>query len=429
MRGTIGLAMTAHDVPDPRTEAQPHARHNARWYLSGLAASLVGDSAMTLVAGIWVKSLTGSSAQAGLVSACVYAPTLLAPVAGLLADRVPRRAWLIAVNLVAAATLPALLAVRSRADAWLIDAVMAAYGVELVLTDPVEDALFAELFTTDFRRRLNGVRLAIQETGRLVAPLLGAGLFVLVGGGPVAALDAGTFVLAAIAVSRLRVPRPPTAGAPGASEAAGASGATGAASPPEPLGTALAAGVRHILATPAIRPVALAVTAVMAISGLGVAAQYSLVSAIDQRPAFLGVLSAVLGAGSVAAALTSGRLIARLGERRVALIGIADLAAGDLLRCVPSTSVVVGGTLVLGFALPYAFLGVLSVAQRETPTHLQGRVSAALSLALFGPQAPMQALGALLIAHVTYAEVYAGSAALTLVAGGWLAGTASRAST
>ena len=58
-------------------------RRNGRLYLIGLAASLVGNSAMTLVAGIWVKSLTGSSGQAGLVSALTYAPTLAAPVAGL----------------------------------------------------------------------------------------------------------------------------------------------------------------------------------------------------------------------------------------------------------------------------------------------------------------------------------------------------------
>ena len=52
-------------------------RRNGRLYLIGLATSLVGNSAMTLVAGIWVKSLTGSSAQAGLVSALVYAPPLV----------------------------------------------------------------------------------------------------------------------------------------------------------------------------------------------------------------------------------------------------------------------------------------------------------------------------------------------------------------
>src|SRR5579862_4272014 len=67
------------------------ATSNARWYFAGLAGSLLGNSAMSLVAGIWVKSLTGSSSQAGLVSACIYAGTMSAPVAGLVADRLPRR--------------------------------------------------------------------------------------------------------------------------------------------------------------------------------------------------------------------------------------------------------------------------------------------------------------------------------------------------
>src|ERR1700685_4873589 len=78
------------------------ARRNARLYLVGLAASLLGNSALSLVAGVWVKTLTGSSAQAGLVSACVYAPSLAGPVAGLLADRVDRTRWLSTVNLVSA---------------------------------------------------------------------------------------------------------------------------------------------------------------------------------------------------------------------------------------------------------------------------------------------------------------------------------------
>ena len=47
-----------------------------------------------------------------------------------------------------------------------------AYGVEGTLMDPAEYALFAQMFTTELRRRLNGLRVTIQETGRLVAPLV-----------------------------------------------------------------------------------------------------------------------------------------------------------------------------------------------------------------------------------------------------------------
>ena len=41
---------------------------------------------------------TGSSAAAPLVSICIYAPTLLAPLAGLLAGRVRRRPLLVVAD-------------------------------------------------------------------------------------------------------------------------------------------------------------------------------------------------------------------------------------------------------------------------------------------------------------------------------------------
>lgn len=74
----------------------------------------------------------------------------------------------------------------------------------------------------------------------------------------------------------------------------------------------LRAGITHIQGAPGLRQVAVAATLVMALSGAGVAAQYSLVHGIGQRPAFLGVLSALLGAGSIIAALSAGRLIGSL---------------------------------------------------------------------------------------------------------------------
>ena len=45
--------------------------------------------------------------------------------------------------------------------------------------------------------------------------------------------------------------------------------------------------------------------------------------------------------------------------------------------------------MVLGFPLPWVFLTVINLAQRVTPTEVQGRVSAAATFAMFGPQAPM----------------------------------------
>ncbi|MDA8069849.1 MAG: hypothetical protein M0T77_14780 [Actinomycetota bacterium] len=105
-----------------------------------------------------------------------------------------------------------------------------------------------------------------------------------------------------------------------------------------------------------------------ALSGVGVAAQYSRVQGVGQRPAFLGVLSALLGAGSILAALSASRLIGRFGQRALAIVGLVNFAAGNLLRA------------------DHWLVATLNVAQRHSPDELQGRLSAALTFALFGPK-------------------------------------------
>ena len=116
------------------TDSAATARGNIRWYFAGLTASLIGNSAMSLVAGIWVKALTGSSSEAGLVSASVYAPAIAAPLAGLVADRLPRMRLLFWLNVVSAGTILLLLAVRTKSQVWIVFVVMGTYGIEATLT-------------------------------------------------------------------------------------------------------------------------------------------------------------------------------------------------------------------------------------------------------------------------------------------------------
>ncbi len=371
-------------------------RRNGRLYLAGLAVSVIGDSALSLAAGIWVKSLTGSS-EAALVSVCVYAPTLAGPLAGALADRVRRRRYLIRLNLVSAALVLPLLAVRGPGSAWLIFAVMTWYGIHLTLSSPAESALFAVMLPQDLRQELNGWSLGFQEAGRLVSPLFGAGLFALVGGGPVSLFDAATFVTAAVMLSliRLREARP----APGARR----------------WRADLLAGFGHIRGTPELRRLLVAASVVMGFSAVLVAAQYSLVQGVGEPPSFLGVFSAGLGAGSIAASMISGRLLRWAGEGRLAVLGMANFALGGAMRATGWLPLAIAGSVVLGFALPWVFLALLNLAQRRTPPELQGRVSAAVTLVFFGPQAPLQALGALAIRYTTYRQLYLASAAVAVV--------------
>jgi MFS family permease len=391
-RSVAGTGDSADAYVDP--VASPVDRRNARLYLTGLGFSLIGNSAMSLAAGIWVKSLTGSSATAGAVSIGIYAPSLLGPIVGLAVDRVDRRRWLVAVNVASAAVVASLLAVRGRGEVWLIFVVMVGYGFSLVMAGPAEDALFAQMLPTDVRRQVNGWRLGLQEAGRLVAPLVGAGLFAWLGGGAVAGLDAATFVIAALATLRLKVPALPTV------------------VETRHWRADLLAGFWHLRSTPGLGRIVVVGSTIMAVSGIGVAAQYSLVQALGRSPSFLGVLAAGLGAGSIVASLTSGRVLARFGEPGLLVAGLANYAIGSAVRCIPSSVAAVLGSVILGFALPWVFLAILNASQRLTPQHLQGRVSAAVSLVFFGPQTAMLAIGSAAITVLNYRTIYLGSAAV-----------------
>ena len=366
---------------------------NGRLYLTGLTASVLGDSAMTLVAGIWVKSLTGSNSAAALVSVGIYAPSLLAPLAGTVADRVRRRRLLLVSNLAMAAVMLTLLFVDRASRVWLLYAVMTCYGVALVLIDPAENALFAVMLPDSARARLNGLRMTIQEGGKLIAPLAGAGLFAISGGGTVAAIDAATFGVAATAIAMLRVPdeRPRPSERHWRAE--------------------LVAGARHVWYTAELRAVALAATVAMFASGIAFAAMFAMIDALHRSPSFLGVFTSVYGAGAIIGGLTSARVMRRYDERRLTALGLLNGTAAYLLACAPWLPVPLLGWFVRGFALPWVVVAAITLAQRLTPANLQGRVSAAITFVLFAPQPLAQAVGAALIAHLDYRFVYVGVAA------------------
>jgi len=369
-----------------------------RRYLLGSTASEFGNSAMSLVAGIWVKTLTGSSQAAAVVSILIYLPSLFAPLAGVLVDRVDRRLVLVWTNIAGAAVVAALVLVHGRQWVGLIYAVMLVYGATAVVIDPAETALFSQLVHPQDRAAVNGLRLSLSEGCKLLAPLVGAGLFTVLGGGKVALLDSASFLVAAGITWSIRLPshRTDTAAAPD----------TGFWAP-------VGAGVVHIRRTPALRRLALAGAAAMFISGLSVAAQYALVDSLHRRPAFLGVLTSALGAGSIAAGLLSGPIIRRVHEVGLVRAGLLAGVVGDALLVTDRLPLVVTAYVVLGFFLPWVVIGVITIGQRLTEDHTQGRVSAALTLLLFGPQPVAQVLGVGLLhgpSKVAFQQVRVGGA-------------------
>ena len=386
----------------------PVAARDVRLYLAGLAVSETGTTAMIVVSGVWVKSLTGSDRAAALTTVCLYLPSLLAPLAGLVADRTSRRRLLVAVNLVGAVWLLPLLLVGSPDRAWLVPAVMVGYGAVLITIGPAETALFTELLPADRRGGVNGLRMTIQEGAKLGAPLAGAGAFALVGGRGVVVADAVTFVVAALVVRAVRVPR-----------AVRDPGLDGTRPGPGPFAE-LAAGWQHLWRTPALRRLASVGGAALAVGAVPVSAQYALVDALHRPPSFLGVLVSALGAGSIVAGLASGPVLRRTGERTLTALALAAGCAGYLLLATGWLPTVLAGRVVLGFAAPWVVVAVVTAGQRLTPDALQGRVAAAITFALFAPLPLAQAVCAALLGDAGFRLPYllaaAGAALLVPVA-------------
>ncbi|WP_046495712.1 MFS transporter [Streptomyces odonnellii] len=355
-------------------------------YLSAVVVSGFGTSAMWLAAGVWAKSLTGSDSLAALTVFAMWAPTLVGPLLGSVADRVRRRPLLIGCNLGMAALLPLLLAVDSADRVWILFCVLFVYGASGVVQSAAETALVATAVDKRLLGGFNGLRMTANEGMKLLAPLAGAGLYARFGGGPVVLLDAATFVLAAGLFALMRVREEPPA-ARTSSRLAGT-----------------VEGFRRLRAAPAVRPLVLAAGVTMLLAGINGAAVYAVVDRVlGHSPAFVGPLYAVQGAGSVVIGLLAGPLLRRLPERVFAAAGIALFALSVAARALPYDTVALASAAGVGLGLPCVLIAALTAVQREIPERVLGRTAATANTLIYVPNAVALGLGAGLIAFVDLA--------------------------
>ncbi|MFI7354669.1 MFS transporter [Streptomyces avidinii] len=359
---------------------------NAGLYLSGVVVSGFGTTAMWLVAGVWVKSLTGSDGLAALTVFALWAPVLAGPALGALADRLPRRPLLVGVGLLMAALLPVLLLLDSADRVWLLFAVLFAYGVCGALHDAAEAALVPQAVDGRLLGDFNGLRLTASEGMKLLAPPVGAALFARFGGASVALLDAVTFALAAGLFALLRVRTEP----PGRSDGTGTRGFP-----------RVREGARELWGSPVLRPLVAGGAAVMFLAGLNGAVIYAVADdVLGHAPTYVGVLYAVQGAGSVLTGLVAGPLLRRMPERLFAAAGTALFALGIAGRALPCDAVALVCSAVIGAGLPCVLIAALTAVQREVPNAVLGRAAATANTLIFVPNALALALGAALVAFV-----------------------------
>ena len=379
------------------------ARRDMRLYVAGQTLSMFGDTALWLALAVWAKTLTGSSAAAGMVIFGITAPGLFAPLSGLLADRVRRLPLVIVTNLATALAVLPLLFVHDRGDVWIIYAVTLAYGFSYTVLGAGLSGLLATMLPEDELADANGLMQTAREALRLFAPLAGAGLFAAAGGAAVALLDAATFVIAAALLAMMRVVEPA----------------------PEPrtgrLLNGILDGMRHLRVTVPLRQLTVACGAALLVIGFSETLTFEVASrGLGREPSFVGVLIAVQGVGAVAGAATAAPLVRRFGEGYLAAAGMLVFSLGVTLLMSDALAVVMAGKVLFGVGIPWVIVALFTLLQRLTPGPLQGRTYSAVEVLVNTPQTISIALGALLVAFVDYRLLLLVEAAVVAAAGAWL---------
>jgi hypothetical protein len=373
---------------------------DARIFLAGWTASQFGDWAMIIVLAVWAKSLTDSNASAGLVFFALAAPSIFAPLAGLVVDRVRRRPLLVGVYSIEAVVVLGLLFVHDRGDVWILYAMAVFTGTAGTLAASARSALMTVTIPRELLGEGNAIFQSVREGLRIVAPLAGAGIYAAAGGGVVAIVDSASFVFVVVALLMMRTPEPRFERVE------------------HNFMSEALAGAKHIVHTIPLRQIVFSTGAALLVVGFSETIIFAVIDqGLHRPPSFLGVLSTLQGIGAIAGGLTAVRGLRALGDVRIAGLGMAGFALGELSFVSSNLPLVAVGVAIAGFGVSWFIVGLMTAIQVRTPLRLQGRVSSAADVILSTPQTASIAVGAALIAVVDYRFlVVAESVAVTFCA-------------
>lgn len=304
--------------------------------------ALVGTGLATVALGLLAYDIAGG--QAGAVLGTALAIKMLAyvgvaPVASALAQNLPRRTVLVALDLVRAAVALALPFVTQIWQVYLLIFVLQSASAAFTPTfqATIPDVLPDE---QDYTKALSLSRLA-YDMESLVSPMLAAALLTVVGFHDLFAGTVLGFLASAMLVVSVVLP----------------------ISPPQPrrsIYERTTRGLRIYLATPRLRGL-LAVNAGVAAAGAMVFVNTVVLvqSQLGLPQSAMAVALAAFGAGSMVAALALPSLLERWPDRWVMLLGVAALA---WVLFVSSMGLNYPGLLLLWFAAGLAY------AAAQTPS-------------------------------------------------------------
>jgi MFS family permease len=186
----------------------PLRRRDVRLIVAAVGASAAGDFILWVPLTLHLQEMTDSGIAVAALFIALWAPVVvLAPVAGLLVDRLEARGLLIVVSLLQAAVAGAMAFALDSEAAILALAVL--LGTGFALAQPAEFSLVPVIGGDDALTEVNGLVETARYVGMTAGPALG-GLIAALGGTELAmVVNAATFCVVALAALRLQARREP----------------------------------------------------------------------------------------------------------------------------------------------------------------------------------------------------------------------------
>lgn len=358
----------------PTFESLAHRNYRI-WFAGGLVSNIgtwagrVGQDWLVLTI------LTDHSATAlGMVTGLQFLPMLLlAPIAGSVADRFPKRRVLLITQtgLLVTSFLLGILAITGTALLWHAYAIALAQGVLTALDNPTRQAFVSEIVPPDLLPNAVGLNSASFNSGRLVGPGIAGLVIAAWGTGEALLLNSVSFVfvIASLLLMNTRELRP---------------------SPRLRGRGGIRAGFGYVRRR---RDLQLIMFLIFVLGTFGM--NFQMTTALMATEIYhkgageYGLLGSLMAVGSLTAALrTAGRKQPRLWIMLGALVGFVVFSAAAALA--PTYTLFAIALIPLGFAALTALTTANTLVQTRIDPAMRGRVMA-LYMAIFVGGTPIGA--------------------------------------
>jgi MFS family permease len=175
----------------------------------GQGISFVGDFVSTVALVILVVDLSGSASAVGGLLVARLVPTLASPLVGVLADRLDRRVVLVASDLARAVLVLGLVFVRDLITLYVLAFLM---GLAKAFFNPTVRAAFPSVVAEGDLTRANALISGTFSVSITLGPALGGLLVASLGVNAAFVLDSATYLISAVLLSGIPLPRPQNEG-------------------------------------------------------------------------------------------------------------------------------------------------------------------------------------------------------------------------